>query len=271
MTEPEQTRLRAYLLSGGNMLVAIGAETRDAAPALTKVLEPFGIRPTDLLVIEADPTLALPNTRGDTFVALAKPSVITTGLVSSSEMRDVPKIVLDVVRPLERVPTAATLTDLVGSSDHSFAINQERASDIAHSASLEIPDRRGTDRSGPFVLAMAAEGPKATRDAPHGPRVVVFGSSYAFATSTFRAPLPWHGTAFLVGNAIAWLAAKPFVLDVPDKPSVGAGLRMNAEIEGEVRRYVVVYMPLAGITFGVLVAVRRRSTENKKPPRRPVS
>jgi hypothetical protein len=114
---------------------------------------------------------------------------------------------------------------------------------------------------------MSSEGMKPKKDAAHGPRVVVAGSSYAFATSSFRAPLPWHGTAFLMGNAIAWLAAKPALLDVPDKPSVGAGLRMSTEVEGEVRRYVLGYMPLAGIMFGVLVAVRRRSTEGKK--RRP--
>jgi hypothetical protein len=67
-----------------------------------------------------------------------------------------------------------------------------------------------------------------------------------------------------MGNAIAWLSAKPALLDVPDKPSVGAGLRLTEGGESEVRRYVLFYMPITAIVLGILVAVRRRSTENKK-------
>jgi hypothetical protein len=264
LSEAEQTRLRTYLMTGGNMLLAIGAEAGEAAPSYAKVLEPFGIGLDDLLVIEADPTLAFPNARGDTFVALPKTNPITTGLVPTDEMRDVPKVVLDVVRPLRHVTSNATVMDLLGTSDRAFAVNEERASEIARSASLDIPDKRGSDRAGPFVLAMASERPKISKDEPHGPRVVVFGSSYAFSASSFRAPLPWHGTAFLMGNAIAWLSAKPAVLDIPDKPSVGAGLRMTTATEGEVRRYVLAYMPIVGILLGVLVALRRRSTEGRK-------
>jgi hypothetical protein len=46
---------------------------------------------------------------------------------------------------------------------------------------------------------------------------------------------------------------------------------MSVEVEGEVRRYVLAYMPLAGVVFGVMVGVRRRSTEDKKrrPERKP--
>jgi hypothetical protein len=264
LSDAEQTRLRSYLLTGGNLLLALGAEASEAAPGYDKVLAPFGIGLDDLLVIEADPTLAFPNAHGDTFVATAKTDPITTGLVPTDEMRDVPKVVLDVARPLRRVTSTATVSDLLVTSDRAFAVNEERASEIARSASLDIPDKRGSDRSGPFVLAMASEGHKASKDAPHGPRVVVVGSSYAFSTSSFRAPLPWHGTAFLVGNAIAWLSAKPAVLDIPDKPSVGAGLRMTTATEGQVRRYVLAYMPIVGVLLGVLVGLRRRSTEGRK-------
>ncbi len=263
LDEAEQNRLRSYLLGGGNFLLAIGAEAGEAAPSYARVLEPFGIALDDLLVIEADPTLAFPSSRGDTFVAVPKANPITTGLVPTDEMRDVPKVVLDVARPLHHVTSPATVMDLLGTSDKAFAVNEERATQIARSASQDIPDKRGSDRAGPFVLAMASEGAKASAKAPHGPRVVVVGSSYAFSMSNFRAPLPWHGTAFLMGNAIAWLSAKPAVLDVPDKPSVGAGLRMSTATEGEVRRYVLAYMPITGVLLGVLVALRRRATEGR--------
>ena len=175
LSDAEATRLRAYLLSGGNMVLALGAEAREPAPAFAKVLEPFGIALDDLLVIEAEPTLAVPESRGDTFVVVPKTSPLTMGLVPSDELRDVPKVVLDVARPLRRVSSSATVTDLLATSPLSFAVNEERATVIARTASREIPEREGSDCAGPFVLAMASEGLKATKDAPHGPRVVVVG------------------------------------------------------------------------------------------------
>ena len=55
--------------------------------------KPFGIALDDLLVIEADPTLAFPNARGDTFVALPKTSPLTMGLVPTDEARDVTGVI----------------------------------------------------------------------------------------------------------------------------------------------------------------------------------
>jgi len=271
LTEAEQNRLRTYLLGGGNLLLALGAEAGDAAPGFQKVLEPFGIALEDKLVIESDPSLAFPNSRGDTFVAAARANPITAGLVPTDELRDVPRVVLDIARPLRHVTSEANAADLLVSSPQAFAVDEARAVEIARAPTTEIPEKRGADAAGPFVLAMASERPKVSKDAPHGPRVVVVGSSYAFAMSNFRAPLPWHGTAFLVGNAVAWLSAKPELLDVPAKPSVGAGLRMTTEAESQVRRYVLLYMPLVAIGLAVLVGMRRRATENKplrKPSRR---
>ena len=61
---------------------------------------------------------------------------------------------------------------------------------------------------------------------------------------------------------------KPEILDVPQKPEVSAGMRINEESRSEVRRYVLVFMPLAAALLGIAVALRRRSTEGtprKKP------
>ena len=66
-------------------------------------------------------------------------------------LRDVPKVVVDVARPLHHVTSGATITDLLGTSERAFAVNEERASEIARSASRDIPEKRGSDRSGPFA------------------------------------------------------------------------------------------------------------------------
>ncbi len=265
LTDAEATRLRTYLMSGGNMLLTLGAESDDAAGPLGKVLAPFGIGLGDRLVLEPDPKLLIPDSRANTFIATARTHPVTTGLVPTDELRDPPRVVVDTSRPLHHVvdPSGTTASDLLVSSDKSFAVGVDRAGAIARTPPSEVPEKARGDEAGPFVLAMASERPKVSRDAAHGPRVVVFGSSSALAMANWRAPLPWRGTAFLVENAVAWLAAKPEVLDIPDKPTVGAGLKMNAAVEGQVQRYVLLYMPLAAFAIALGVGLRRRSTEGK--------
>jgi len=179
---------------------------------------------------------------------------MTTGLVASDDVRDVPKIVLDVARPLRHVASGATLTDLLGTSDRAFAVNEERATEIARAASLDIPDKRGTDRSGPFILAMSSEGIEGDEGRAHGPRRRRDRIRRTRSRrSTFAAPLPWHGTAFLMGNAVAWLSRNPRS-STCGQTERRAGLRLTEGGESEVRRYVLFYMPITAVVLGVLVA-----------------
>jgi hypothetical protein len=110
---------------------------------------------------------------------------------------------------------------------------------------------------------MAAERPQAAAHAPHGPRVVVIGSRFALSEDNWRQPRPLHGAAFLVDSALSWLAARPEVVDVPDKAQVAAGIRVSEAGREEVRRYVLVLMPLAALLLGVAVWAWRRSSENR--------
>jgi hypothetical protein len=116
---------------------------------------------------------------------------------------------------------------------------------------------------------MASERPAASPRASHGPRVVVIGSRYALLDDNWRQPRPLHGAAFFVDSALSWLAARPSVVDVPEKPEVSAGMRVTEEGRAEVRRYVLVFMPLAAALLAVAVWSWRRSSENKpyEPPK----
>lgn len=267
MTDAEITRLRTYLLDGGNMLLVIGPEDDAASPAFKSVIEPFGIELGDRLVLDVDPKLMVPDTRANTFVATVKAHAVTQALVATDENRDVPHVVLDTSRVLNHVapPGAAPATDLVVSSDKSFAVSVDRATAIARTSMEEVPEKEAADLAGPFVLAMASERPKPTPAAPHGPRVVVIGSSSAMGAVNWKSPTPFRGAALLVENSIAWLASKPEILDIPSRPTVSAGLRVNEEARAEVRNYVLVFMPLAGVLLGVAVGLRRRSTEGVLP------
>ena len=265
-SEPEAERLRTWALEGGNVLVALGPESDAPAASLARVVEPFGVKLDARWVLEADPKLAFPDTRLNTFVVTPRPHAVTTALVPNPDLtRAPPRVVLEMVRPLGRVAGGATPEDLLVTSDQAFAVGFARAAAIARGAE---PSRMPEDAAGPFVVAMASERPKTSHGAAHGPRAVVLGSAAAFAATHWHQATPWRGSAVFVENAISWLASKPQVLDVPAKPAVAAGMRVSEESRAEVRRYVLLWMPLAVAVLGVGMALVRRSTEGRLLPRR---
>jgi hypothetical protein len=114
---------------------------------------------------------------------------------------------------------------------------------------------------------MAAElprkaGAKASKE-QHVPRMVVVGAvSVALGQSWQERVL--RGGAIFTESALSWLAARPPIVDVPDKPAA-AGTRISEASLGEVLRYVTLYMPGAVALLGLAVFLRRRSTEGRAP------
>ncbi len=267
----EEARLRTYLLEGGSLLAALSPinasnETGMVPPGIGDALAPFGIGVDDDLVFETDPALVLPSSRNIRFYANAKPHPVTAGLVRSDEVHDPPRVSLHFSRSLKHVapPGAVPAVDLLATSDKAFAVT----SIVGAADWKEMPTPKDTEPKGSLVLAMASERAKTSKDAPHGPRVVVIGTASVLIRQNWEEPMPLRGSVFLVESAISWLASKPEILDVPAKPEVSAGIRINEESRSEVRRYVLIFMPLAAALLGIAVALRRRSTEGtprKKP------
>ena len=261
----ETNRLRTYLLEGGSLYLALSpinaqTETGMASSGLDDALAPFGIGLDDDLVFELDPKQAIPDSRGIRFIATAKPHPVTAALVhDEATPREVPRVMVNFTRSLHHVspPGAASAVDLLTSSEQSFGVV-----DIAGAADwIDVPERKPHDLAGPLVVAMAGERPKTSKDAPHGPRAIVIGTGSAVIRRDWMEPLPIRGAALFTESAISWLASKPEILDVPAKPSVAAGIRITDESRSEVRRYVLVFMPLAAALLGIAVALRRRGTE----------
>jgi hypothetical protein len=267
-TKEETERLRTYLLHDGNLLVAvspiIGAtETGMIAPNLERALAPFGIALDEDLVIENDEQLSFPGAGGIRFVALPRPHAITAALVKTDEQRDVPRVVMHFSRSMHRAtePGSATPIDLLTTSPTSFGlVNVAGAADWK-----DAPQKKAGDQSGPLTVAMASERPKAAPSASHGARVVVLGSASPLTSPTFREPFPLRGAALLVESSVSWLAAKPQVLDVPDKASVPAGIRITDDDRAAVRRYVVFLMPGTVALLGIFIALGRRRSEGAPP------
>jgi hypothetical protein len=262
----EANRLRTWLMQGGSLLAAVGPIDASGAggmigAGLDEVLAPFGIALDDDLVHDIDPDVSIPDTHGEGFFVSARPHPVTAALVAGGNEAHPPRVALFLSRSLRRVssPGAASTVDLLVTGDGAFAKR-----DITGASQwTAAPPRDPSDPSGPFTVAMASERERIGPAAPHGPRVVVVGTRYMLAEDNWRQPRPLHGAAFFVDSALSWLAARPEVVDVPDRAEVPAGMRISGEGRAEVRRYVLVFMPLAALLLGAAVWAWRRSSENK--------
>jgi hypothetical protein len=261
----EANRLRTWLMQGGSLLAAVGpldpVATGMPPPGLDEALAPFGVALDDDVVEDLEPSASIPDTHGQGFFVSARPHPVTTTLVAGGPESHPPRVAAFYTRSLRHMasPGAASAAELLFTSDAAFAKR-----DVASAAQgSDAPPRSPADAPGPFVVGMASERPRASPTAPHGPRVVVLGSRYFLAQDNWRQPRPLHGAAFLVDSALSWLAARPEVVDVPDRADVAAGMRVSEEGRTEVQRYVLLFMPLAALLLGAAVWAWRRSSENK--------
>jgi gliding motility-associatede transport system auxiliary component len=262
----EANRLRTWLLEGGSLLLAAGpveanTDTGMAALGLDDALSPFGIALDDDLVHELSSSVAIPDTHGEGFFATVRPHPVTASLVASAPDSHPPRVALFFSRSLRHVspPGAAWASDLLATTEGAYA----KKSLVGAAAWTDAPAREPQDAGGPFVLAMAAERPGALPGQAHGPRVVVVGSRFALAEDNWTQPRALHGTAFLVDSAVSWLTARATVVDVPDRAEVAAGIQVSEQGREEVRRYVLLLMPLAATLLGIAVWAWRRSSEDK--------
>ena len=255
----EAERLRTWLLEGGNLLLA--ASPLGGPVGLERVLGPFGIALDDVVVTEQEADVALPDSGGFRFVVQPRQHPVTTALVKTKESRDVPRTVVSLTRSMHRAtePGAVNASELLGTSASAYGLRGiEGAADWK-----ETPAKRPGDLAGPLSVAMAAERPRSSAAAPHGPRVVVVGTASVLSGEAFRELPAYRGGALFAESAISWLAAKPQVLDVPEKAIVGAGMRVDEESRSTIRRYVVLFMPATVALLGIAIALFRRAGEGR--------
>jgi hypothetical protein len=258
-------RIKAYVIGGGDLLAAVSpmgspTETGLAKAGLDEPLAMFGIVLDEDVVIEREASKMLPEQLGG-FIATPKTHPLTQGLVKSGEgTHDPPRVLLMRPRSMHHSSSGAPASDLLTTTASAFGVTNVTG---AAKWPFDGPDKSAIDLPGPLVLAMASEGPKEGK-AAHGPRAVVFGSASVLQAVNWQEGLGNRGAAYLVENAISWLASKPVVLDVPDKPQVLAAIHITEEARSEIWRYVLLYMPLSAALMGLAVGLRRRSTEGKK-------
>ncbi|HEX4334819.1 MAG TPA: GldG family protein [Polyangiaceae bacterium] len=259
-TVPAAKRLEAYFAAGGNIFLMLNPVLDDGnrirETGLERLAEAGGIELGDDFVIERDPELRLPQGLGETYFATPKPHDITAGLFHDDEVKLRPEFTaaqsLGATRNSEAKPLVVTSKDAFSVKDIRPFVDEGHA-----------VEKHAGDASGPLALAMASEKPlPAGSKEKHGARMVVIGTAnVAFSQSWRDATL--LGNRMLVESALSWLAAKPKIVSVPEKPSHPAGLSLTEESLGEVLRYVLLYMPGSALLLGALILVRRRHTERR--------
>jgi hypothetical protein len=254
--EDDVARMVKFVEGGGSALVVAGPVPDEikktyVSLGLERLLALAGVKLEEDFVFERDPSRRPPQSLGEIMAPSLEPHPITEGLLRAKGVESV----LRIASSLTLLRTAGvTTTPILKTSKDAFGI----VDFFAWAASPGEPKASPGDHLGPLVLAVAAEREKAPGSgAERGARMVVIASPSPLLGINFQRE-DLTGTRVLVESSITWLASRPAMLELPKKPTQRAGLRISEEGLAEIFRYVVVYMPLATILFGVAVYLRRR-------------
>ncbi len=259
----EVRRYVAYADQGGSLLVAIGPELdaeRERAKnrGLGELLARFGVASNDDFVFELDPRLRMAQGYGESFIAQARTHPVTEGLLKVAD-RGVAVVVTLGSSLTATGAGAAAPVPLLVTSDQAFGM----VDFFTWSKSRTPPVAGAADRKGPLTLAFASELPKPPGSGlAHGGRLVVLGSASSLWGANWQAE-ELRGGSLFVGSAVAWLTARPQLLDIPEKPTFTAGLHVSEAWLASTFRYVVIYIPLSSVLLGLAVYLRRRGTERR--------
>jgi len=92
--------------------------------------------------------------------------------------------------------------------------------------------------------------------------MVVIGTANLVWSQVWRDPA-LNGNRLFVESALSWLATRPAIVSVPEKPAHDIGLSLTEESLSEVWRYVLLYMPGSAALLGIVVMYRRRMAERR--------
>ncbi len=250
-----------YLKGGGNVLLLVNPVLDDDNKVRPTGLEPVaelgGIRFDNDFIIEQDPSARLPSGLGANFFAVPKQHGITKALFDDDGKPRF-RVLVEDAQSL-KTTTSGTPDALLVSSPSAFSINNLGPFVQGDKDVVKGPDNPG----GPFTVAMASELPKPKGDKDsHGPRLVVVGTVNVAWSQSWR-DSTLLGDRLFVENAISWLAARPTLVSVPEKPSHDVGLSLTEDSIAEVRNYVLLYMPGAGLLLAAFILLRRRAAEKR--------
>ncbi len=257
-SEPAAERVTSYVRGGGGLLLFASPLFAQGGKTTSSGLEPVarlaGVELENRLVLELDSAARLPRGAGEIFFAVPRAHEVTRGLV-----RDVKvdfRVLVSEAQSL-KLDDAGPAKTLLVSSEKSLSID-----DVSPLLDGKAPPAAAAPAE--YVLAVAAELPKAADSKnAHGPRLVIAGAGNIAWNRSFADDAALLGDRLFVENALAWVAARPLLVSVPEKTAHEVGLALTQDSLGEVLRYVLVYMPAVATLLGVLVMIERRKREKR--------
>jgi hypothetical protein len=252
--EPEAKALAQYVAAGGSLVLGLGP-ARDAqgtivSLGLQDVLRPYGIALVDGLLIEEEATRRTSNGEGAELLTDVLDHPATAGLVGGHVRLSlarplVARLASDGTRPVELLVTSPSAHPMAG-------LGRSRGDELAPQS------------TGPYVVAWASE--RVSHKGATPSRAVVIGTASVFANASWSGPSSHRGAPLFVEGALSWVASRPRIVDVPDRPPAKTDLDLTQASVDEVRRYVLFYMPAAAVLFGIAVHRARRGKARKDRP-----
>ena len=251
-------RLADYVRGGGSALLLLSPNLDESGhvrgSGLEPVLELAGVTLGRDLVLEQDKAERLPSGSGELFFAKLRPHALTRGVLHEDDKLS-SRVLVAQSRSLEvsggATPVMETSSSAVSLKDLS-PLGAGQKADVAAGAE---------QRS--FAVAAARELPLPPGStAAHGARIFVTGASNLAWNRNFQDP-SLYGNQRLIENAISWAAARPSLLNVPQKPEREVGLSLSEESLDQVQRYVLLYMPASAGLLAAFVLLRRRNDERR--------
>jgi len=255
----EARRVADYVQSGGSAVLLLSPGLDESqlvrGTGLEPVLSLAGLSVGRDLVLETDEAQRLPRGSGELFFATLLPHPVTRGVLHEAEKLS------------SRVLVAQARSVSAGKGSSLLLQSSAKALAIEDLSALSDPSRRQrlTDSAvtSSFGLAAAAELPKPSgSQQSYGPRLFLSGASNLAWNRNFQDPA-LYGNRRLLENALSWVAARPSMLSVPEKPEREVGLSLSEQSLGEVMRYVLLYMPGSAALLGAFVILRRRNAEKQ--------
>jgi hypothetical protein len=262
-SDTEATILADFVKSGGNLLLFLNpildsVKKRVSLTGLEEIAKLGGIELHNDFIFEKDPKFRVPEGNGEIFLAQGKNHPITEAIVGNNAGSSKMLFILS-----QSLAPAANSTVkpsvLLTTSEQAFGMTDF----FSWTNDAVAPDYRPGDHKGPLTIAMASELPKLPNgNSSHGPRMVIVGSASMAQSQSWQQPALLAG-AFFVESSVSWLTSKPPIVDIPEKSSMAAGLRLTEDTYSKVGYYVSLYIPAAAALIGLSVWLRRRSTEKR--------
>ena len=247
LSKEEEELLLNRVEAGAGLLFSYRAELdqgqRIKVPLTAYWAESLGITAQQGWVLEGEPKARLQGANGEIFFASASPHPLTQGLLE--DLRSEPRVRIELVAPLEIGR---------GSSFQAVLESSEQAS-LFSRFDVEPP------APSKFVLLAAGE---------YGKGRMLFSRSSSLLWSQHFTESSFSPNQALVHSMLSWLNHKESKLNIPARAARIAALELSEEEADDLKRYVMLYIPLFTALIGVSVALRRKvekdgSEEDSQP------